>query len=81
MDKFCKLLNTEKHVTYIFKKWHIHSYRATYEQINTKMQASEIGIYEFTDKFPTHVTYLKKNVSNIMHQKHQCSYAMEVAHP
>jgi hypothetical protein len=46
------------------------SYRATDEQINTMMKASEIGIYEFTEKFQTHAAYLKKNVSTIMNQKH-----------
>jgi hypothetical protein len=45
------------------------------------MQASEIGIYEFKDKLQTRVAYLKENVSTIMNQKHQCSNAMEVAHP
>lgn len=54
---------------------------ATDKQCNTKMQAPEIGIYEFTDKCQTHAAYLKENVSTIMNQKHQCSNAMEVAHP
>jgi hypothetical protein len=67
------------HVPYFSIK--VDGYGATDKRCNTKMKASEICIYEFTDKCQTHAAYLKENVSTIMNQKHQCSNAMEVAHP